>query len=1033
MRSFITLLLTCFLYLTSNATTDKYRLMFNDDPATTITLGWEQASGSNPEVYYGTTDHGTNWAAYSNSITPYRATSYMGMDNRFAILTGLQPNTAYYFVIKDSDGTGDRFWFKTCPDDNTQKLSFISGGDSRSGQTQRRKSNEMVAKIRPHAVLFGGDLVDTPGNSSVQTWFEDWKLSYTSDGQIIPLVHSFGNHEDYGTGGPEFINELFDCTYDVYYKVTFGGDLFSVYTLNGELLPGHTIANASKRTAQTNWLSTTLASDPAIWKSAQYHRPIVPHYSGKGEGDDEFDDWANLFYTYDVRLVMESDAHVTKVTEEVKPAMSTASGNSDTWFTTSGIPQGKGINFIGEGAWGTIRTPDDSHPLTTAMTSMYQFAWITVDQCRIEVRTIDTQSPGTVPEHTAGDYFSISQGLEDQIWKPTGLPSGIRTIINCNSPVADFTASLTTAFTGQSINFTDLSSDTPTSWLWNFGDGNTSTQQNPSHSYASPGTYEVILSATNADGTGSVTKVDYITVYNPTPPVADFTVDDATPSNTQVVQFTDLSTGIPTAWAWNFGDGGTATSQNPTHAYGASGVYDVTLVATNAYGSDTITKTNYVTVSNGGSISVFVNQGTDDAEEFRVGSISGDMYLNSSDLEIGNDGGDEQYMAVRFQGVNVPQGATISNAKITFRGDEEDGAGSQLNIYFGGENVDDAQTFTNTNYDISSRPLTSSMVLWADGTVPAWYEEIYYDSPDLSTIVQEIVDRSGWTAGNAMAFILWSDLGESSERVADSYEGGYPPELSFDWTIPDAPVAGFSQNVTGICEGESIQFTDASSNNPSSWSWDFGDGNTSTQQNPVHSYTSAGTYSISLTASNTQGSNTLTENDLIVVHPNPTVTIDAFAEDSLCSDASAVPIPNHSPTGGTFSGDGVSGNNFDPIVAGNGNHTITYTYTDNNGCESSAQTSIMVVDCATSVEEVSADGVSIFPNPSEDIVNIVFSGIQASSIKVYNQLGQIMYSEDNLNGQQVQLSVEKWSAGNYTVQIFNSNGTVLKTAYLIVK
>lgn len=139
----------------------------------------------------------------------------MGMNNQFAVITGLQPNTIYYFVIKDSDGTGSRYWFKTCPNVSTEKLSFISGGDSRSGQTQRRNSNLMVAKIRPHAVLFGGDLVDTPGNSSVQTWFEDWEYSYTSDGQIIPLVHSFGNHEEYGDGGPEFINELFDCTYDV--------------------------------------------------------------------------------------------------------------------------------------------------------------------------------------------------------------------------------------------------------------------------------------------------------------------------------------------------------------------------------------------------------------------------------------------------------------------------------------------------------------------------------------------------------------------------------------------------------------------------------------------------------------------------------------------------------------------------------------------------------------------------------------------------------------------------------------------------
>ena len=78
-------------------------------------------------------------------------------------------------------------------------------------------------------------------------------MATTSDGQMIPLVHSFGNHEDYGTGGPAYINNLFDTNYDVYYNLRFGGDLFSMYTLNGELLPGHTISNAAKRAAQTAW------------------------------------------------------------------------------------------------------------------------------------------------------------------------------------------------------------------------------------------------------------------------------------------------------------------------------------------------------------------------------------------------------------------------------------------------------------------------------------------------------------------------------------------------------------------------------------------------------------------------------------------------------------------------------------------------------------------------------------------------------------------------------------------------------------
>ena len=853
MKHLITFIFSILLNFVAFGTTDRYRLMFNNDPSTEVTIGWQQLSGNTPEVYYGTVDHGTNWSQYSNSQGVHKMTNYMGMNNQFAKLTGLTPNTIYYFVIKDSQGTGSRYWFKTCPDQSTERLSFVSGGDSRSGQTQRRNSNIMVAKIRPHAVLFGGDLVDSPDPSSVQTWFDDWEFSYTSDGQIIPLVHSYGNHEEYGDGGPEFFSELFDCPFDMYFNVKFGGNLFSLYTLNGELLPGHTIPSASKRLAQTNWLASELPSDNSIWKAAQYHRPIVPHYSGKGEGADEFNDWANLFYDNGVRLVMESDAHVTKMTEEVRPAFSAASGSSSNWFTTSGIPQDKGMTFIGEGSWGTIRTPDDSHPMTTAMTSMYQFAWIVVDQCRIQVRTIDTQNPNAIPEHTISDLFSVSPALEGQVWKPSSLPSGIVEIVKCNAPVADFTASQTSVFTGQNITFTDLSSDNPTSWSWDFGDGSNSTQQNPVHSYATPGLYSVQLTATNSDGSGVEVKNDYIEVSAQIAPVAEFEVDDQTPSVSQQISFTDLSSNNPTSWSWDFGDGNSSIQQNPNHQYSGSGVYTVTLTASNSYGNDDEIKTNYITVSNGGVVNVPVVTGNDDAEEFTQGAIAGDLYLTSSDLELGNDLGDEQIVGLRFQNIGVPQGATISNAYLKFHADEDDLLSSQLNIYITAENVVNAAGYTAVSFNVSSRSYIASHITWADGTVPGWATDNYYDSPDITSLVQTIIDKQGWQSGNAMAFKIWSDVGESSERVADSYEGGYPVTLHFDWTLEDVPVASFSTNSNVYCAGETISFTDGSSNSPTSWLWNFGDGNSSTSQNPNHIYGTAGSYTVNLTATNAFG------------------------------------------------------------------------------------------------------------------------------------------------------------------------------------
>ena len=117
MKRFI-LLLTIFLFLIaqkSQATTNKYRIMWRDNPATTMTIGWNQVSGSNAIVYYGTSDFGTDWTQYPSQKNVDVSVNYRGMQNTFARLSGLQANTAYYFVIKDSEGTSQRFWFKTAP------------------------------------------------------------------------------------------------------------------------------------------------------------------------------------------------------------------------------------------------------------------------------------------------------------------------------------------------------------------------------------------------------------------------------------------------------------------------------------------------------------------------------------------------------------------------------------------------------------------------------------------------------------------------------------------------------------------------------------------------------------------------------------------------------------------------------------------------------------------------------------------------------------------------------------------------------
>ncbi len=177
-------------------------------------------------------------------------------------------------------------------------------------------------------------------------------------------------------------------------------------------------------------------------------------------------------------------------------------------------------------------------------------------------------------------------------------------------PVANFSGTPTSGDVPLNVSFTDLSVNSPTSWSWTFGDGGTSTAQNPSYIYNAAGTYTVTLTATNAFGSDADTKVGYITVTTPPadPPVANFSGTPTSGDYPLDVNFTDLSTNGPTSWSWTFGDGGTSTVQNPSYTYNVSGTYTVALTATNAYGSDTKTVVDYITVTEppvGGTMYVY--------------------------------------------------------------------------------------------------------------------------------------------------------------------------------------------------------------------------------------------------------------------------------------------------------------------------------------------------------------------------------------------------------------------------------------------
>ncbi|MDN3669513.1 PKD domain-containing protein [Echinicola jeungdonensis] len=146
--------------------------------------------------------------------------------------------------------------------------------------------------------------------------------------------------------------------------------------------------------------------------------------------------------------------------------------------------------------------------------------------------------------------------------------------------VEDLTADYTVEKEYLDVAFTNTS-ENAVSFTWNFGDGNTSTEENPSHTYAEAGTYTVVLTATAQGGTEVETSKEVTVVP---PPAADYTFDD----EGLTVNFTNASENVVT-YSWDFGDGNTSTEENPTHTYAEEGTYTVTLTATSEDGTEVVT------------------------------------------------------------------------------------------------------------------------------------------------------------------------------------------------------------------------------------------------------------------------------------------------------------------------------------------------------------------------------------------------------------------------------------------------------------
>lgn len=215
-----------------------------------------------------------------------------------------------------------------------------------------------------------------------------------------------------------------------------------------------------------------------------------------------------------------------------------------------------------------------------------------------DVSLTATNTEGSDTE-TKTDYIKV--------WKTTD---------NC---IADFEGDPLSGYAPLTVQFTDLSQVLVNDWDWDFGDTGGSTEQNPKHTYTVPGLYTVSLDVDNGYTTDNETKVDYIEVLSAIPQF-DFT---GTPESgerpLEVVFQTTYSGGlVASSWTWDFGDGTGSVLENPTHTYKNPGLYTVELTVGNEYGTDTVTKVDYIEVTSIPAVADFVAHATRGVAPFTV-------------------------------------------------------------------------------------------------------------------------------------------------------------------------------------------------------------------------------------------------------------------------------------------------------------------------------------------------------------------------------------------------------------------------------
>jgi PKD repeat protein len=301
--------------------------------------------------------------------------------------------------------------------------------------------------------------------------------------------------------------------------------------------------------------------------------------------------------------------------------------------------------------------------------------------------------------------------------------------MDAQPPAADFTATPASGPAALLVSFTDQSSGEITAWLWDFGDASTSTEQNPAHTYIAPGSYTVSLTVSGPSGNDSKTLAGMIEVL----PAAETTATPtATVTPTETATFTDTPTNTTTNTA-------------------------------------TFTPTNTPTPSIQ-TITLQVSGASDDVNE------DGSTFTTGGTVWLGTgSSASASYTGLRFASVPIPAGATITSAHLEFYSAQSQWL--NLSLRFAGQAADTSATFSSSSRP-SGRTLTTAVVNHSSNV--SWSANTWYSLDEIKTIVQEIISRPGWQAGNSLAIIArGTGIGAWARKFAQSYDSNpnFAPRL----------------------------------------------------------------------------------------------------------------------------------------------------------------------------------------------------------------------------------------------------------------